>query len=151
MSVYTFDDNYIDLTYEVTDVDLFNDILVIEGVSGSEYLRRGIDAASILLYGRRSKKINRPLAVNEATAETLITAQLDQFKDPKPVIHLVFVGDSLAKINAIMDIEISDEVTVICTEMGLSDTFWVDSIEMRFGYHEGQDDVLIAEYDLIGQ
>jgi N-acetylglucosamine kinase-like BadF-type ATPase len=131
-SVFTFTDaNITDLTYELNDGELFNDVMAIVGEPDAENLVRWIDAGSITKYGRRSFKIDQPLNVDDAGADTLIDAMLDRTIEPYPNLSITVQSTTDALIKGILDIEISDKVTVTETTMGLSAVdFIVENIDM---------------------
>lgn len=143
MSVFTFTSAMMsDLDYQLDDRDIANDIMIIDGVPGSEVLVRGVSATSCQLYGRRSKKIERPLAASQATAQDLVEAQLDKycFEGSNPMCHLTatipIVTDVLMAIA--LSLNISDEVTIQVPVMGLDEDFWVDDIEFDFSKNYGE-------------
>jgi hypothetical protein len=131
-SVFTFtDDNISDLAYDLNDGELFNDVLSIVGAAGAENLVRWIDQGSIDKYGRRSFRLNRPLGVDDAGVDTLIAAQLDRTIEPYYNLDITILSTTAALIGAILDIEISDKVTVTYSTMGISGVeFIVESINI---------------------
>jgi hypothetical protein len=149
MSAFTFTSTMLqDMTYEINDQDIANDILLIEGESGSEQLIRGISQASIDLFGRRSKRIERPLSASEATGETLVEDQLDQYCCENGIVparvNISFVGKTDNLVEEILTREISDVITLQITTMGMNEDYYVDGITINIesGY-------LAADYQLI--
>lgn len=123
-----------DLYYELNDQDIANDILFIDGLPGAEVLIRGVSEDSIALYGRRSKRIDRPLAADQATGESLVTDQLDRysFEATNPLCRLsaTIPASSDAMLAALLALEVSNKVTIQITAMGLDEDFWVDDIQL---------------------
>jgi len=131
-SVFTFDNaNIADLTYELNDSELFNDVMAIVGVAEAENLVRWIDTGSIAKYGRRSFKVDRPLGVNDAGVDTLVQAQLDRTIEPYANLTIVVQSKTNALILGILDIEISDKVTVTETTTGINTDFIIESIDLE--------------------
>lgn len=131
-SVFTFNNsNITDLTYELNDGELFNDVMAIVGAADAENLVRWVVNASIAKYGRRSFKIERPLNVDDAGADTLIKAQLDRTIEPYANLSITVQSTTDVLTTAIMDIEISDKVTVTETTTGMSAVdFIIENIDI---------------------
>jgi hypothetical protein len=131
-SVFTFNDaNIADLTYELNDSELFNDVMAIVGVAEAENLVRWIDSGSITKYGRRSFKVDRPLGVDDAGVDTLVQAQLDRTIEPYANLTITVQSKTDALILGILDIEISDKVTVTETTTGINTDFIIESIDLE--------------------
>ena len=147
MSVFTFTDaNVTDLTYELNDGELFNDVMAIVGAEGAENLVRWIDSGSIAKYGRRSFKIDRALNVNDAGADTLIAAQLDRTIEPYPNLVITVQSTTAALIAAILLIKISDKVTVTEPTTGLSAVdFIIENIDIALDVNN----LLTATYGVV--
>lgn len=124
-----------DLYYELNDQDIANDVLLIDGAPGSEKLIRGVSTDSIARYGRRSKRIERPLATDQATGESLVEDQLDRysFEAVNPLCRLKCTIPAItdALLIAIFGLNVSDKVTIQVAVMGLNEEFWVDDIELE--------------------
>lgn len=123
----------LDLVYELNDSDLFNDILAIVGESEAEILERGYDAASILLYGRRSYRIDRPIGVDdpgETGIVAMIEKHLDRFKDPYAVLTVTLVSKTSTLAALLLDLEISDVLHIHETNSGIDDDFIVENISL---------------------
>ncbi len=144
MSVFTFTNNNIaDLTYELADAEIANDVLMITGESGSEKLVRGYDPDTIPKYGRRSYRIDRPL-MDEAEAEAQVAAILDRYVEPYASLDLVAVSDTPELIEAILSIKISDKVTVQESASGIDADFIVEGINLDISKH-----IIQASYQLV--
>lgn len=132
MTAFTFtNSNIADLTYELNDSELFNDVMAIVGEAGAENLVRWIDEGSITKYGRRSFKMDRPLNVDDAGADTLIAAQLDRTIEPYLNLTVTVQSISSALIVAILSIKISDKVTVQETTSGIDTDFIIENIDLE--------------------
>jgi hypothetical protein len=145
-SVFTFTNaNMVDLTYELNDGELFNDVMAIVGEPDAENLVRWIDQGSIDKYGRRSDKIDRPLNVDDAGADTLIAARLDRTIEPYPNLNITVLSTSDALIAAIMDIDISDKVTVTETITGINTDFIIENIDIAVDVNN----LITANYGMV--
>jgi hypothetical protein len=120
------------LSYDLDDYDIANDILLIQGAVGAEILIRGVSPDSVKRYARRSTRIDRPLAVDQATGQTLVEEQLDRycFEAINPMCKLratiPIITDAL--FIAAFTLNISDQVTMQVPVMGMDEDFWVDEI-----------------------
>ena len=121
ISVYTFTESDIqELTYELADDTIFNDIYAVTGVAGSEVITRGYWPASGLLYGKRSMRIDTPILLDGTTAITLITAMLDRYIDPYAVFTLSYIPLADALMVATLILKVSDKITIDCAVMGIT-------------------------------
>ena len=133
MSVFTFTSAMLsDLDYQLGDEDIVNDVLLIDGAVGSEQLIRGVSEASVLRYGRRSRRIDRPLAASQAIGQSLVEEQLDRncFEATNPMCRLraviPLITDALLVAGVLL--KVSDQVTMQVAIMGMDEDFWVDDI-----------------------
>jgi len=144
MSVFTFtNSNMVNLTYELADAEIVNDVLMITGEAGSEKLVRGYDPVTIPKYGRRSYRVDRPL-VDEAEAEAQVTAILDRNIEPYAVLEVDVVSNSPELIEAILSIKLSDKVTVQESTSGIDADFIVDGVSLDIARH-----IIQASYQLV--
>jgi hypothetical protein len=109
----TFNDTeLVDLTYELNDGELVNDVLCIVGEPDAEVLVRGYDAGSIAKYGRRSYRIDNPIVANVAalyaTPKTQVTAILDRNIEPYALVQIAVMSKTDALTVKILGLEISD-------------------------------------------
>jgi hypothetical protein len=146
-SVFTFNnENITDLTYELNDGELFNDVMAIVGAAGSENLVRWTDDGSIARYGRRSFRIDRPIGVDDAVVDTLVTAQLDRTVEPYANLTITVLSTTAALTVAILDLEISDKVTVSETTMGMAAVdFIIESIDISVD----RNNLITATYGMV--
>jgi hypothetical protein len=132
----TFADNELtDLTYELNDGELVNDVLLIVGEPDLEVLVRGYDAASIAKYGRRSYRLDNPIVANVAalyaTPKAQVTAILDRNIEPYANVQITLISSTSALTVKILDLDISDLVQITEATCGLSaDYFIVESIDL---------------------
>ena len=146
MTIAFTDTDYQDFTYELNDGELINDVLVIVGEAGLEKLVRGYDTGSIAKYGRRSHKIDRPLVANvasdEAEAIAQATAILDRSIEPYATVTIQVVGQTATQIVYLLDLDISDLVTITQATCELSAVYFiVESIDLSVdlkGYISGR-------------
>jgi len=146
MSAYTFNNSFIDLYYELNDSEIVNDVLLIQGVAGSEQLNRGYDAASIAKYGVRSRRMPTSIVVDSDTGTALITEQLDRYTEPAARLIMMVIGDTDELIIQLLTRQISDKVTVQCTTMGLDADFIIEGITQ----YSDTSNIISARYDLVG-
>jgi hypothetical protein len=135
-----------DLTYELNDCEIFNDVLAIVGASGSEKLERGCDGGSIDKYGRRSYRIDRPLGIDDPGATgivELITDRLDRHIEPYALLSVTLQGKSATLIALILDLKISDKLHIEETVSGIDADFIVESVCWEVG------EILAAEVGLV--
>lgn len=135
MTVAFTDADYIDFVYELNVEDVITDVLMIAEAPGSEVLIRGYDGDSIKKYGRRSDRLDKSI-INDsapayATSKAQITAILDRYKDPYPTVIAVIKSTNDALTVKLLDLEISDLVTLTQVEMELSSVYFiVESIDL---------------------
>lgn len=130
VSKFTFIREHIEaFDMEVNDELLCNDVLFIEGESGSEQLIRGSDGDSIKKYARRSQRMNRPLGKDASTTETLAVVALDEFHEPKlQVVVDIRALDEL--IPVVLDLQVTDTITFNLPEIYIiNQDFIIESVE----------------------
>ena len=139
-----YDTDLLDLTYELNDTEISNDVLVIVGEAGLEKLVRGYDTASIAKYGRRTQRIDRPIVSNvggnEVTAVAQATAILDRYIEPVATLRICLISSTAALTTVMLGIEISDKITIDSALLGLNAVFIVESIDLAVdptGYLSG--------------
>lgn len=150
MSVFTFTSAMLsDLSYRLDDQDILNDVMIIDGLPGFEQLVRCISTGSIARYGRRSKKMDRPIAESAATAEDLVEEQLDRycFETTNPMcrleVKIPLITDAL--LIAVCSLKISDEVTFQIPVMGLNKNFYVDDISLDISTNQSIAELGVVE------
>jgi hypothetical protein len=145
--VFTFTSEMLsDLYYELNDQDIVNDVLLIDGDPGTEQLIRGVSEDSVKRYGRRSKRIERPLAAvasgGYSGPQSLVEEQLDRYcfeaTNPMCRIKVVIPIITDALLAAALALKVSDQITVQVPVMGMDEDFWVDDIrlDLSTGYGE---------------
>ena len=128
MSEYTFTDVQ-DLTYELNDTELFNDVLSIIGDPGEEVSVRGYSPGSIAKYGRRTYRLPVPLGATQEIMQGLVEDALDKMTEPRPIVEMTIVGDTTEKAEQILTRKLSDVVTVQCHSIFLDDDFYIEGID----------------------
>jgi len=129
------DSEIVDLTYELNDGELVNDVLMIAGEPDAEVLVRGYDTASIAKYGRRSYRIDNPIVANVeaayATPKSQATAILDRNVEPYATVQMALLSTTDAITVKILGLEISDLVQITQATCGLSENYFiVESIDL---------------------
>jgi hypothetical protein len=135
MTVTFTDAEMADLTYELNDGELVNDILMIVGETDLEVLVRGYDAGSIAKYGRRSYRLDNPIVSNVAalyaTPKAQVTAILDRNIEPYANLQITLISSTSALTIKILGLEISDLVQITESTCGLSAAYFiVESIDL---------------------
>lgn len=135
MTVTFTDTELADLTYELNDGELVNDVLCIVGEPEAEVLVRGYDEASIAKYGRRSYRIDNPIVANVAalyaTPKGQVTAILDRNSEPYALVQITVTSKTNDLIVKILSLEISDLVQVPETTCGLDAVYFiVESLDL---------------------
>ena len=148
MTVTFVETELLDLTYELNDGELVNDVLCIVGEPDLEVLVRGYDATSIAKYGRRSYRIDNPIVANELNPTTFdtpkeqVTAILDRNIEPYALVEITLVNTSAALTIKILNLEISDLVQITESTCGLAAVYFiVESIDLTIdpiGYITGR-------------
>jgi hypothetical protein len=124
-----------DLTYELNDGELVNDVLMIVGEPDLEVLVRGYDAGSIAKYGRRSYRLDNPIVANVAalyaTPKAQVTAILDRNIEPYANLQITLISSTSALTIKILGLEISDLVQITESTCGLSANYFIiESIDL---------------------
>lgn len=135
MTVTFADSELADLTYELNDGELVNDVLCIVGEPDAEVLVRGYDAGSIAKYGRRSYRIDNPIVANVealyATPKGQVTAILDRNIEPYALVQITVVSKTDALTVKVLGMEISDLVQVTEPTCGLNSVYFiVESLDL---------------------
>ena len=135
MTVSFVDCEIADLTYELNDGELVNDVLLIVGEPDLEVLVRGYDAGSIAKYGRRSYRLDNPMVANVAalyaTPKAQVTAILDRNIEPYALVQIALMNKTDALTVKILELEISDLVQITESTCGLSQNYFiVESIDL---------------------
>ena len=92
---------------------------------------RSTDDASINLYGRRTMNLVWPTGASESQMQGVIDRYLEKHKDPSARAYVQLKGDDDTMRAIIFGAEISKDVQLICAELGLNDTYYIDSIEIH--------------------
>jgi hypothetical protein len=104
------------------------------------------DSASINKYGRRSMDLNWPLGQTKAQVTSLVNSYLTRYKEPIPRVSIRLLGANDTNIGLILSLKISDRITVVNTELGMSADFFINSVNF---YHDFQgDNIPVGEYTL---
>ena len=92
---------------------------------------RAIDATSIREYGRRVMNLTWTEGTEERAMQSLVDNYITRYKDPVARITVQIKGDTDALRTQIITREISDLVTVVCTNLGLNADCFLNSISIE--------------------
>lgn len=92
---------------------------------------RAIDADSIAKYGRRVMNLTWTEGTGEGEMQILVNHYVDRYKEPVARLSCILKGSTDILRTQIITREISDLITVICTNLGLNADCFINSISMR--------------------
>ena len=87
------------------------------------------DATSITSYGERRKVITAMFTSRYTAARTTALNRLARRKDPKAELTLLFTPPDLPTLHHATQRKLSDTVTVTYSDMGISETFYIEGEE----------------------
>jgi hypothetical protein len=131
----TNDSGY-DLSYVFSWVDyqyLSSGAVYSEKTGMSILTVRATDDTSIAKYGRRVFNMVWPLGQTQAETEALAQAYLQRYAEPIPLMTMNVWGKTDALITQIFTRKISDLITIVNTDLGLSADFYINQIDI---YHD---------------
>lgn len=105
---------------------------------------RATDDISILNYGRRVMNLTWPLGQTQVQMQSLVDAYRDRHCEPVARLTMTLIGDDSFKVTQILTRKISDCVTVINTQLGLSAKYYINAID----FNKRVDGLLIASFIL---
>ncbi len=104
------------------------------------------DETSKEAYGRCSRSLDWPLGQTKSQMQSIANAYLARYKDPYPRVTMRLLGSDDTKIALILALDISNRITVINSEIGMSANFFINSINLT---HDLRDTGLLeATFDL---
>jgi hypothetical protein len=92
---------------------------------------RAIDTDSIQKYGRRVMNLTWSEGTEQTAMQTLVDAYLEKYKEPVARLTVTIKGSNDTLREQIVKREISDLLTVVCTELGLNDDCYINSIKIE--------------------
>ncbi len=92
---------------------------------------RATDANSIKKYGRRVMNLTWAEGTEEEDMQAVVNYHLTRYKEPVPRLICGIKGSTDALRTQIITREISDLITVICTNLGLNADCFINSISIR--------------------
>ena len=119
------------ITYKVRYKYLSASAVTHEETSWETLTVRAYDQTSIDKYGRRVMPLKWPQGATSEQMQMIADADLAYYKDPYPVLHTTIRGDTAAKATQVFTREISDTISVVCDNLGLSADFFIDGISGR--------------------
>jgi hypothetical protein len=111
-----------------------------EEVTWATLTVRAIDQTSIELFGRRTMNLVWPTGASQAQMQAVVDRNLDKYAYPRARLTVKMLADTEAKQLILAQAELSKDVQVVCTRLGLNDAFWIDSIQIsasQDGYMTG--------------
>lgn len=103
---------------QVTHEEIFPETLTV----------RATDATSIAKYGRRVMNLTWTEGTEENDMQSLVDNDVERYKEPVARISCVIKGTTDVLRTQIITREISDIITVICTNLGLNADCFLNSI-----------------------
>jgi len=91
---------------------------------------RATDATSISEYGRRVMNLTWSEGTPENEMQVLVDHYLARYKDPVARLRAIIKGKTDALRTQFITREISDLVTVVCTNLGLNADYFINSISI---------------------
>jgi len=107
---------------------LVADVVTHEESVFSTMTVRAYDETSILQYGRRTMNLVWPVGATEQQMQSIVDRYLAKHKDPAARLVVTLKGENDTIRAIIFGCEISEDVTVVCANLGLNDAFYIDSI-----------------------
>jgi len=92
---------------------------------------RATDATSIQEYGRRVMNLTWSEGTEEGDMQGLVDSYIIRYKDPIARIMVALKGSTDTLRTQIITREISDLITVVCTNLGLNADCFINSISIR--------------------
>jgi len=86
------------------------------------------DTTSQTAYQKRVYKLDGKYLTNATVADAFCVWFLSTHKEPSAEISMTVVNKNAANLTQILSREISDRITVVNTELGLSDDYFIDSM-----------------------
>lgn len=120
-----------DIKYRVGYKYKTSDMITHEETIMSALSVRAVDSGSILKYGRRVMNLTWEQGTTQVAMQALVESYLAGYKDPIPRVTAVIKGSTDALLTQIYTREISDVITVVCTELGLNVDYYIDSMSIR--------------------
>jgi len=90
---------------------------------------RSTDDISIAKYGRRVMDLSWPLGATEAESRSMVDMYCQRYCEPVSRVTMTLVGKTDELKAQILSGKISDMVTIVNTELGLSKDYFINSIE----------------------
>lgn len=91
--------------------------------------RKSEDATSQTNYQKRTLSINGKYLTNAEVAQDFVDYAIGKYKDPRAELSLTLTNQDSTTLNYILDLEISDRVTVDNDLLGIDDDYFIDHME----------------------
>jgi hypothetical protein len=141
----TLNNNMVDIKYQLDVQNISNDVRFVfpHYAYRLDYTDPGnpvlmpvdgqivsVDQDSIEKYGRRTNIIKFCMAGESYWADGCAHT-LRRYKEPIPTANITITGSDATNVVDCLSAGISDQNTIILTDMGLNDTFWVDGYTLK--------------------
>lgn len=101
-------------------------------VSATTQVASSVDStASIAAYGRREKALSTLAEVPILTLQGLVDSLVDRYQQPRTTIEITVNNNNTNRLTQILGREISDRITVVEAQTGLSNDFFIERIQHR--------------------
>ena len=110
-------------------------VITHEEMVSTTYQVRAYDAASVQKYGRRVMNLTWSEGTEESAMQALVNYHLARYKDPIAKLRITLKGSTDALRTQIITREISDLITVVCTNLGLNADGFINSISITSDPH----------------
>jgi hypothetical protein len=106
------------------------DAVTHEETTYSTLTVRAYDETSILKYGRRTMNLIWPVGATEQQMQGIVDRYCEKHKDPAMRATVVMKGKDDTSRAIIFGCEVSEDVSLVCADLGLNDAFYIDSIDI---------------------
>ena len=91
--------------------------------------RKAEDSTSQTAFQKRTYEIDGKYMTDADKAQDFVTYAIGKYKDPRAELSMSAMNQTAAVLTDILNLEISDRITVVNTELGLSDDYFIDYME----------------------
>ena len=91
--------------------------------------RKAEDATSQTAYQKRTFALDAKFMTDAELAESFCQVSLARYKDPQPEVAMVIINKNATNLLQILTRVISDRITVVNSELGLNQDFFINKVE----------------------
>ena len=91
--------------------------------------RKAEDSTSQTAYQKRTKELNGKYMTDADTAQGYCDYAIGKFKNPRAELSMSAMNQNSTILTNILNLEISDRITVVNTKLGLNDDYFIDYME----------------------